>query len=149
VNKGRDNINLLDPVSGDERPLLPDSARGFVFDPRYSPDGNRLAFTWRRGAASRGLWVFDLRDSSYVRISESTAAPAAWSADGRYVYAGYPRIYRIDSQRRSDEEVIVASPFREGVCTAAAQHRPGAFVCAVSDFVSDAWLIENFDNYTP
>ena len=72
----RRNIQLIDPTSGTERSLLPDT--GWVFNPSYSPDGNQIAFTWNRGPGDGGLFIHDFRDSSFTKQA-GRLPPRAWS----------------------------------------------------------------------
>ena len=144
------NISLLDPASGTERFVFLDTTSDHAFGPQYSPDGSRLAIWWHRGIDNFGLWAVDLRDSSTVQLWPGTGNwPIGWSADGRYVYAGGPRIHRVDTYRRRPPEHVATAPPGADNCTAPAPRRPGAFVCAAFDYVSDVWMIENFDPGVP
>ena len=139
-------INVLDPATGEEHPLLT-TLDGGLYSPRYSPDGNRLAVWWSRGRGDRANWIFDIRDSTYVNPKPIPGpSPIGWTADGRYVYGGGTRISRMDALGRRGRETVVDLPFREARCTPAGRLRPNAFICAAFDFVSDIWMIENFDS---
>jgi Tol biopolymer transport system component len=149
----RRNIHLVDPASDKERPLLGDTVQGNVFSPRFSPDGNRLAAFWSRvrdragpdSERERGLWVFDLNTGSYIKAAAGPMFPLGWSEDGHYIYAQGlgSSIYRIHSWRQSPPRLILIPPFREAECTLL---RGSTFVCAAFDFISDVWMIENFDS---
>jgi len=58
--------------------------------PRYSPDGNRIAYISDRGASggqSTGLWIYDIAQDTHTQVSlpsASVSAPA-WSPDGNSV----------------------------------------------------------------
>ena len=141
------NVNFLDPSTGDERPLIADTTSTFFFAPKYSPDGTRLA-VWR----NQRLWIFDLRsvtDATVVGVVRRGEFPLGWSADGRYVYTAGQTLHRVDTRRSRTPEPIITLPFREADCTPAGPRRPNAFICAAFDFVSDVWMIENFDRGTP
>jgi serine/threonine protein kinase len=142
----RRNIILLDPVSGKERLLVADSGRGAVFSPQYAPGGNRLAAYWYRDADDRGVWVFELQTGSYVKVAQGPLFPLGWSEEGRYIYAQGPgsSVHRIDSGRKSPPHLVLNAPFREAECTPVRQGN--TFVCAAFDFISDVWMIENFDS---
>jgi DNA-binding SARP family transcriptional activator/Tol biopolymer transport system component len=143
------NLGLVDATTGDERLLVSDTALGFLFSPQYSPDGNRLAVAWNRVAhRDPGVWIFDLRDSSYSRVSERWLWPRGWSADGRYIFAQVysgPTLYQVDAQGGRLPEPVLTAPFRQGDCTPGGPTRPRAFVCTAFGFVSDIWLIDNLD----
>jgi len=96
-----------------------------------------------------------------ARIQElRTWSPSSSERSG-YIYAslfsGTP-VYRVDTRRQRGPEVIVTTgtalhalgqntPFREMQCTPAGRLRPDAFICAGFDFVSDIWMIENFESH--
>jgi dipeptidyl aminopeptidase/acylaminoacyl peptidase len=148
----RRDIELLDPVSGRERPLLADSAVGNVFSPQYSPDGQRLAVLWSRprdrnqaqGDRERGVWVLDLESGNRVNVAQGWLLPVGWSKDGRYIYVQGrgSDIQRLDSWRRSKPEPVLTASLRDPQCAVVPDNR-STLVCASFDFVSDIWMIEN------
>ncbi len=144
-----DNIALLDPSSGAQRFLVADTAPGFLFSPRFSPDGHRLAASWFRGGDDAGIWVFDLHDSSQAKVAPVQFHPRGWSSDSRYIFGGSPSIYMIDAKEVGPRRRLLTNPFRDAQCTSAGPLRPNAFVCAAFEFASDVWIIENFDLRDP
>jgi serine/threonine-protein kinase len=75
-----------------ERERLPISPRGF-FQPRFSPDGRKLAFTVGEGTAgvSGNVWVYTFATQSLSRLTfgDSELYPV-WSPDGRRIaYLAY------------------------------------------------------------
>jgi Tol biopolymer transport system component/DNA-binding SARP family transcriptional activator len=141
-----ENINLVDPESGRERPLVRDTAPPGLFSPQYSPNGRKLAVWWSRRLKDPGVWVFDLQDSSRVHLQSGMGLePRGWSPDGRYIYAGGRTLFRIDTHREKPMEPILTVPFRETECTSAGPQHPDAFVCVAFDFVSDIWMLDNFN----
>ncbi len=66
--------------------------------PRWSPDGSRLAFTSER---YEGLWVADSDGRNAVQVSDdpATGFGFTWSPDGSAIVA---RVARYDGPRRSD-----------------------------------------------
>ena len=146
------NIALVDPVSGKERWLLADAPKvSGIWRPRYSPEGNRLAAIWFRPDRAGVLWIFDLRDSTRTKIADGEWWPSGWSADGRYVYAGAlgADLFRVDTRGASPPTRVLTVSWRGADCTPVGPRRPDAFVCAAFDYVSDIWMIENFDQGTP
>jgi Tol biopolymer transport system component len=144
------NLMLVDPRTGEERALLsdPTSATGWLFSPRYSPDGGRLAVTWNRTEPNPdfGVWVFDLESRDSAKLNGLGIWPVGWSPDGRYVYTQGPTtIFRIDVTGSRPQETAQELPWRQAECSPAGRLHPRAFICAVFESVSDVWMIEDFD----
>jgi TolB protein len=145
-------IVMLDPESGEERALFSDTTlRGM--SPRYSPDGSRLAVSSRAKGArvDAGISVVDLQGSAAKRLPVPGERfwPTAWSPDARYIYVqARPSgsLYRLDVGGSRPPERVVDMIWRDSDCVPAGPRRPKAFVCAAFDFVSDVWMIENFDS---
>jgi hypothetical protein len=64
---------LIDPSSGDDRPLLQQEVIGF--DPRWSSDGAWVAFV---SPLEGGLRIVGIADGRTVLVPTRAAAPAAW-----------------------------------------------------------------------
>ena len=64
-----------------------------LFYPSISPDGQKIAFTYRGD-----IWVYNLKDSSSTRITlhDSTDTKPVWSPDGKYVAFGSRRAGNYD-----------------------------------------------------
>jgi Tol biopolymer transport system component len=75
-------LTLLDRQGKASR--LPLSPRGFL-QPRFSPDGKRLAFTVGSGTAGSDgdVWVYTLASQSLSRLTFGGATYPAWKPDGR------------------------------------------------------------------
>ena len=74
-----------------------------VYTPRYSPDGQRVAFSaWKTGGY-RDIFVLELKSRVLTRLTHDRALDTgpSWSEDGRYLFfssdrSGVSNIYRYD-----------------------------------------------------
>ncbi len=148
---GNRNFSLLDPESEEESPLLDDDSPGWMFNPRSSADGERIAVFWsRRDPGSSGIWIIDLDDGAGYRAHGGDADPIGWSATGASVYAlthdpGPAKILEIRTEGGDVQTVFEWSEESDlEVCDA----DPGVerFVCMVAESSSDIWLVEAFDS---
>jgi dipeptidyl aminopeptidase/acylaminoacyl peptidase len=75
-------IWLIDVETGAQTPLV--SGDGSHSSPRWSPDGQRLAYVSTADGGRPQLYVHWLRTGATARLAELTAAPngLAWSRDG-------------------------------------------------------------------
>jgi Tol biopolymer transport system component len=144
---GNRNFHWLDPETGAESPLIEDDSVGWVFFPRVSPDGARVAVAWNR--QDRGIWVLSTEDRTQLHVSDVWAFPCGWSADGEWIYAlDYdhepPRILAVPAEG-GEARTVLELPF-EDVSTVATMTPDGkSFVVTVREGRSDVWLVENFD----
>jgi len=68
-------------------PLLP-SVPGGDFNPTWSPDGKKVAFTSFRGGDIPQIYIFDTLNNEVVRISDEAGKlcqEPAWSPDNQYI----------------------------------------------------------------
>ena len=96
-----------DPIAKQERPLLTDAdaAAGWLFNPRSSPDGTRLALSWNRSPVKQGLgtWLAPFTPGAPIghpqRVQAGLTWPLDWSADGQLLYlyehAPNPRVMAV------------------------------------------------------
>lgn len=80
--------DLMGDALANERPLVPTSFLEQAFTPRWSPDGNLVAYSiWKRGGY-RDIRVVDVRDGSTREITHDRATDGepSFSADGRFVF---------------------------------------------------------------
>jgi|GEM_PF-2277494 len=150
---GNRNYFILNPATEEEKPLVQDDSVGWIFCPRYSPDGKKVAVSWNR-RPSRGLWVFPIEDSSQAFLLKENAYPVGWSADGRWIYAaeeisGTLKIFKI-SIKGNQTKIILTIPFtleqgspKYEYVSMTSDGRQ--FVFPVYKYHSDVWMVENFD----
>ena len=102
---GNRNLSILDPETEKERPLIQADSVGWIFRPKYSPDGRKVVVWWnrwahgsvfgpkdQRGPFIPGLWVISLQDDSQMKVSDQAVIPVGWSPDGNWIYGFYGRI---------------------------------------------------------
>jgi dipeptidyl aminopeptidase/acylaminoacyl peptidase len=84
TDKARSTIWLVDVATGQQRPLLAGS--GSYFSPRWSPDGQRLAYVAAEGGSPQ-LYVRWMASGESARITGLPDSPdsIAWSPDGRRI----------------------------------------------------------------
>jgi TolB protein len=71
--------------SNAEKIPLPDM--GYVVDPTWSPNGQLLAFSWRRPNGNFDLYVMDLATRQLVELTRDAARNErpSWAPDGRHI----------------------------------------------------------------
>ena len=84
TDKARSTIWLIDVATGQQHPLVAGS--GSYFSPRWSPDGNRLAYVAAEGGSPQ-LYVRWMASGESARITGLPESPSglAWSPDGRRI----------------------------------------------------------------
>ena len=150
---GNRNIGMIDPVSGQVDFLIKENEGGWLFNPRYSPDGNKIAVFWNRGS-SRGIWILSPKTGERRSLYPGNHLPVGWTSDGRGIYAAIQmvqtlEIIAIDAEKGSSKTVLVTSVDQEKgapshfyVSMTADGKR---FIFQVGKSQSDIWLVENFD----
>jgi len=150
---GNRNYFILNPATEEEKPLVQDDSVGWIFYPRYSPDGKKVAVLWNR-RPSPGLWVFPIEDSSQAFLLKENAYPVGWSADGKWIYAaeeipGTLKILKV-SIKGNQTKIILTIPFtleqgwpKYRYVSMTSDGRQ--FVFPVYKYHSDVWMVENFD----
>jgi len=154
---GNLNFHILNPETGEEAPLVQDESVGWIFNPKYSPDGKKVAVWWnRKENAEDGIWVISLDDSSSVLIKKGPFFPIGWSTDGKWVYSyetmgGTIRVLMVEIESRQ-ERTVAEIPFAFEIgqlqlfgdkpCMSPDGKN---FVIPIQKTNSDVWLIENFD----
>ena len=153
LRPGNRNYFIFNPATEEEKPLVQDDSVGWIFYPRYSPDGKKVAVQWNR-LLSPGLWIFPIEDSSQAFLLKEKTWPVGWSADGRWIYAaeeipGALKILKI-SIKGDQTKIILTIPFtlEQGWPTyeCVSMTSDGRqFVFPVYKYHSDVWMVENFD----
>lgn len=85
TDRGRPSIWLIDTDSGAQTPLV--TAAGAHNSPRWSPQGDRLAYVSTAENGRPQLFVRWMQSGQTARLAELTAAPGnlEWSPDGRSI----------------------------------------------------------------
>jgi len=94
-------IWLLDVANRSVRPLFNDSQR-LGYSPRWSPDGNVLAFY---DANAGGIVLYDFRTQKDRVITTPQGEVGHFSPDGRYIY--FPKIVQLPDGRYAAHFVLV------------------------------------------
>jgi Tol biopolymer transport system component len=109
---GGSDLMLVDR-SGRSRPLYSGS---HIWNPRFSPSGDRIAFIRTEGSSDGDIWMYSLADGSVQRLtSDAHATDPAWSHDGRWIGysttprdASYASLYRMRSDGSGSVEPLLA-----------------------------------------
>lgn len=147
---GNRNFHLLNPDTEEEWKLVSNDSVGWMFNPRYSPDGRSVAVHWNRtGTEQAGLWLISLKDSSQTQLANGFIYPIKWSNDEQWIYA-YDKnnlgseILKI-SIRSGNVQPFLILPYENVSCQIAITPDEKRIVCTVWDSQSDIWMMENFD----
>ena len=152
---GNRNYALVDPATGEARPLLRDEERGWAFDPVWSRDGAQVAILLNR-PNHWGVWIISPDDSRERPLERAKGAfhPKAWSADGQFIYAPRgaedwretPEIYRVPVSG-AEPELWATLPIENlGECAMSADAR---LVACTAGGESDIWLVDDADRLWP
>ena len=141
------NYQIRDLSNGRDEYLMAGPSLGAVFNPRFSPAGDRFVVYWQR-PDQRGLWMFAWPGRDAKLLAPGRLVPDGWSPDGEWIYAheiGSTSIVRI-STRSGDVRSVGSFPTGSlGMEACNVSPSGQAIVCGVLEMKSDAWLIENFD----
>jgi len=85
TDRGEPSIWIVDPATGAQSPLVVDERANFA--PRWSPDGQRLAYVASTPDRPPQLYVrwIATRHSAPVAVLEQTPNSIAWSPDGKTI----------------------------------------------------------------
>jgi hypothetical protein len=126
-----------------------------MWNPRYSPDGKKVAVYWDR-SSSEGLWVISLEDSSQVLLKEGRLFPQEWSSDGKWIYVSQELSGKIEILMISQDSTQVRSLLTKPLLQSPGKYYYKAYPIAMTPdgrhFVYpiieehlDVWLVDNFD----
>ncbi|MBN1351577.1 protein kinase [candidate division KSB1 bacterium] len=146
---GHRNFYRIAPHTAKEQPLIQNEAVGWMFAPRYSPGGKRVAISWNMQfeESESGLWSISMSDSSRKLLSKGDYQPIVWSDDGKWIYAWSPL------QNSQVFKIAVNGSEIKTVATISANEVDGLtmtpdgeqIVYAAVEIKSDVWLMEKFD----
>jgi WD40-like Beta Propeller Repeat len=96
----------------DERRLVPSAQYEQAYTPRFSPDGEQVAYSaWTRGGY-RDIRIVDVRTGSFYELMHDRAIDQqpSWSPDGKTLYfvsdrTGIPNVFAYDLEARSLSQV--------------------------------------------
>jgi TolB protein len=83
---GLPQLYTMDVDGGDVSKIpLPDM--GYVIDPAWSPNGQLLAFSWRRPSGNYDLYVMDIASHALVELTRDAGRNErpSWAPDGRHL----------------------------------------------------------------
>jgi Tol biopolymer transport system component len=156
---GLENFTVLDPGSGEERPLILDPVPGFIFNPSWSHDGSRVAVFWNQLHGEEQVfssWIVSVEDESRRELTDDISWPIGWSSDDEWVYVLMPssrmggsdttlQVFRIPSSG-GDGVLHAEMPFGFGRSENVSISGDGNTIVAVKEeWQADIWLVENFD----
>jgi len=144
---GNRNFRFVSPEGTPGPTLVPVGSPGWMFLPRYSPDGDKVAVTWNR-REGLGLWVVSLIDSSYSMVAPVGLDPIRWSSDARWIYAWDHRrddlvVFRVPAAGGDPEPICSAE--LEGVEQVELSPDATTIYYTTRTATQDIWLVEDFD----
>jgi len=149
--RGSRNLSILRRRPGDmdreewyPADNVTDYPLGRVSDPRWSPDGTRVAYAVAEVAGRRRLELYDARSGKVSRLIESDApiASPAWSRDGKTLFyvSGETGVFNLFALRPGE-----AGPVRVTHLLGGAFHpdvSPGGDEIVFSSYTSRGFLLE-------
>ena len=147
---GNRNFHALNPATEEETPLVADESVGWIFGPRYSPDGRHVAVYWNR-QREPGIWIMTPADGTESRVFDGFSMPAGWSADGKWIYVlegmSPARLHAVPAAGGASRLLATLPwPYLGVAAVLHCTTRDGRrFVCGVGQASSDAWIARNFD----
>ena len=144
-------FNIINPKSYKERPLVANDSSTFsLYDPIYSPDGERVILGWFKSGNS-GLWDISLTDGKRTQFysfeQSGVLAPLVWSDDGQWIYALAVsedpwQVVQIHVKTGKLKEVVSLVP---GITYVDITPDGKYVVATILETTSDIYMLENFD----
>jgi len=79
----------VDTTGADQRVIGSAERPGRVWLPRFSPDGNKVAYIFAEESGTKDIWILDpQRETNAQLTSEGGVDSLAWSTDGDWIYYG-------------------------------------------------------------
>jgi len=109
VATGDSRLVVLDR-SGKQLSLVADP--GYFFSPRFSPDGQRIAYSQLDSSGNADIWVADLLRGTKTRVTSDPAPDVdpVWSSDGKQLVFASLRRGQFDLYVKSLETVAEEQP---------------------------------------
>jgi Tol biopolymer transport system component len=148
------NYRIRDLKSGRDELLVKDASVGYVFAPKFSPKGDRVAVVWNRRLHGQGLWLLSwpAREERFLTSEGPAPWPIGWSADGEWIYAtpmsGGRTLLRVSAGSGKVERLGSFPTDRLQQPCALTPDR-AAIICSLSELKADAWLVDHFDPEIP
>jgi eukaryotic-like serine/threonine-protein kinase len=148
---GNQNVNILDPETGEEKPLVQNQSAGWIWGPQYSPDCKKVAVLWSRPTQA-GIWIISLVDNSqtFLQGSNGNLLPVGWSPDGASIYAirykGTSLLsIPVSPAGRGAPQTVFTVPGDANIGFASISADGKKFVYSAEETTSDVWVVDNFD----
>ncbi len=139
---GSQGFNVLNPETGEEKPLFKNGSGGLLFGPKYSPDGKEGRFLLDADRA-HGLSVFSPEEDLETPLYGSYSPPAGWSVDGKSIYAYSANEMMAIPTAGGVPHTVFTAP--EEIAAASVSPDGKNFVFSVAETKSDVWIVDNFD----
>jgi len=150
---GNRNFDILNPSTGEARPLANDDSVGWMGSACNSPNGNKVAVHWNR--KPKGIWVISLDGYSETMMygdANRQYWPLGCWTDGNCIYFSEPseevrKILKVPVTGGEPRSVANLPFDKIEYLSVTADGKKSVFT--VRERKSDVWLAEDFDRYIP